>query len=167
MRYLVIILLLALAAAVWLYLTPKQMKTGERVTPFVLNTMTGRAADYEKLAGKAKCILFFSVDEDESQDMFSQIHYATDHFKMRGDVRFIAIAARGTKDRVKLFMSQYQFPGDVLLDEDGTVTQAFRVTRLPAVFVVNTNDEVTLSLKGWEKDVIREIIPAVRAAAAK
>jgi peroxiredoxin len=164
-RYLVTILLLALAAAVWLYVTPKQMKRGEIVTPFVLNTMKGRAVDYEKLAGKTKCILFFSVDDEESRQMFSEFRFITEHFKSRGDVRFLAIAVNGTRERVPIFMSPYQFPGDVLLDEDGSVARSFRVGGLPALFVVNGGDEVTLSMKGWKRDDIREIIPAIRMAA--
>jgi peroxiredoxin len=165
MRYLVIVLVLATAFAAWLYFTPKQKKVGESADAFILNTATGRVVDTEKLAGKCKCLVFFSTDDEESRVMLSQFRYVTDHFRGNANVRFLAIAVNGTKERVPLFMSQYAFPGDVLLDGDGSVAALYRVSTLPAVFVVDADDQIAFSVNGWRRDNIREINPILRKTA--
>ena len=164
MRYLIILILAGLGAAAYIYLTPKTLKNGDVIPDFELETLSGRPFSLEKYEDKTLLVALFSIDDEESRIFFSDFHFIHEHFKSDPDVRFLAIAADGTPERLKLFLSHARFPGEVLLDDGFVVKEQFQCASFPMVFITNKSHEITYTIKGFSRDVIREIIPALRRA---
>ncbi|MBL0174767.1 MAG: TlpA family protein disulfide reductase [Ignavibacteria bacterium] len=164
MRYLIILILIAIGIGAYIYLSPKTLKKGDTIPPFELETARGKFLDIEKYEGKALLIVFFSVDDDVSRDVFSDFHFISDQFKGDADVRFIAIAVDGTPERLKLFLSQYRFPGDVLVDDGTFVAEVFQVTSFPMFYITNGERKIVYTIEGFARNDIRELTPALRRA---
>ncbi len=164
MRYLIIVIILGLGAAAYLYFTPKPLGQGEEMPVFSLETVHGRPFDIEKYYGKTICLIFFSMEDEAARRMFSDFHFLTDQLKGNPNVKYVAVAVDGTPSRAKLFISQYKFPGDVLFDSDKTVTKSFRLTSFPFIYIVDSEGLISYSIGGWERDHIRELLPAIKRA---
>ncbi|MBI5645409.1 MAG: redoxin domain-containing protein [Ignavibacteriae bacterium] len=165
MRYLIVVVLLGLGVAVYLFMKPASLRVGEEIPYIELETATGAWFDIEKYDGKTLCLIFFSPDDDASRTMFSEFHYITEQFRGNAQIKYIAIAVDGNGDRVKLFLSQYRFPGDVLMDSDKELSTQFRLSNFPAIFLVDADWRVRYTFSGWDREHIREIIPALRLLA--
>jgi peroxiredoxin len=163
-RYLIILILIAIGIGAYIYLTPKTLKKGDTIPPFELETASGRLIDIEKYEGKALLIVFFSIDDDITRSVFSDFHFISDQFKGDPDVRFIAIAVDGTPERLKLFLSQYKFPGDVLVDDGTLVSEIFQLTTYPFFYITNGERKIVYTIEGFARNDIRELTPALRRA---
>lgn len=132
------------------------------IEPFELETIHHRPFDLSRHSGKYLCIIFFSVDDEQSRELFQYARILTKTFQSNSQVRFIAIATDGTYDRLKLFISQFEFHGDILLDTEKTVAQQFRVSTLPAFFVGDKTGTIRYDLTGWRKDYVRELVQKIK-----
>jgi peroxiredoxin len=164
MRYMLILILAGLGAAAYIYLTPKTLKNGDVVPDFELETISGKPFSLDKYEDKILLVALFSIDDEESRIFFSDFHFIFDHFKSDPQIRFIAIASDGTAERVKLFLSHARFPGDVLLDDGFVVKEQFKCASFPMIYITNNTHEIIYTIKGFSREVIREIIPALRRA---
>jgi len=164
LKYLILVILVGGGICVWLLLTPKALRTGEQAPSFALETVNGRVFDLDTYSDKAVCVVFFSVEDDNAKDLFADFHYVSDQFRGNSDIGFLAIAVDGSPQRVKLFMSHSPFPGPILLDPDKLVAEGFRVSSFPVIYVLDPDLLVSYTLAGWERDYVRELIPALRRA---
>jgi len=164
MRFLILIVIIALGVTAYFFLHPSHKSRGDSVENFTVDTMNRRAFSFDKLEGKVKCIFFFSVNDEDSQKMLTMARFAASPFATDSDVKFLGIATDGDADRVKLFMSQFKFPGDVLMDSEGVIAKEFEVNETPSVFVVDRTNTIQYVRSGWIQDFIREVIPAIREA---
>ncbi|MDH7515593.1 MAG: redoxin domain-containing protein [Bacteroidota bacterium] len=167
MRYIVISLIIGAAVVAWLLLTPKPLRQGETAPSFVLPTMKGRLFDLDTYEGKTVSLVFFSPSDDDARTLFRDFRYVTDAYRSSPNVKFLAVAVDGTPQRVSMFMSQFNFPGEILCDMDHQLVDAYRLSSFPTVYVLDRELTVKYVVKGWKKDFVRELIPAIRRVAGK
>lgn len=164
MRYFLLFIALLAGIAAWLYLRPVPKGVGETMEDFTLDTVSGRAFDFSSLHGKTAILIFFSLDGEESTEFFRLSEFLTKPLKGRRDIRTIALVQEGEAERVRLYLSQFKYNGDVLLDPDGTVAKSLNLTSFPAFYIVGPDQVITYNAIGWDRDYIREMIQAVRPA---
>ena len=164
MRYIIILVLIGLGAAAFIYLTPKTLKNGDIVPTFELPTVSGKAFSIEKYEGKVLLLALFSIDDEQSRMLFSDFHFIQDQFSGDPAVRFVAIAVDGTPERVKLFLSHFRFQGDVLVDDGRVIKEQFQCTSFPILYITNARHEIIYTINGFNREDIREVIPALRRA---
>ena len=163
MRYFVLFILILGGIAVWLYLRPSPKGIGETMEDFTLDTMTGRAFDFQSLHGKTAIFILFSLDNDESTEFFRLADFLSRPLKGKQNLRIIAVVKEDAAERVRLYLSQFKFTGDVLLDPVGSVARSLNVSSFPAFYVTDADRKIIYKKIGWDRDNIRELIQAAKS----
>jgi peroxiredoxin len=131
---------------------------GIRAPEFALTSTSGKSLILSKVLDDGPVILaFFKVSCPVCQYAFPYLERLWQVHKTEA-VTFIGISQDNEKDTAN-FVKKYGVTFTIALDDPAryVVSNAYKLTNVPSVFLINSSGEIEVSSVGWSRKDIEEI----------
>jgi len=129
---------------------------GEAAPPFSLQDLNGNAVSLKSLRGRVVCLTFWATwcpsCKEELPDLdVLQRKYAGNGFTV------LSVCVESSNALVANFLRKNPVSFSVLLDKESVVSDAFRVSGLPASFLIGKDGMIRHTYSGYDKETFTVI----------
>lgn len=125
---------------------------GTKAKNFTVKDMSGKNVSLDQYKGKIVVLNFWATWCPPCRAEMPEFHELNKELKKSNKAVLLAVnmtdGRRETKKTVEDFMKSNNLEMDVLLDTDGSASQAFGVRYLPTTYVINAKGVITGQLVG-------------------
>ena len=114
---------------------------------FSLFRLNGGTATLSEYKGKAVILIFWIIQCPFCREEMPELEKLHRMFKDRG-LEIFAINRNEDGDTIKEFMNENGYTFPVMLDSDGSVSSAYRVSGVPAVFILDKDGKIIATHAG-------------------
>ncbi len=128
---------------------------------FTLNDLSGSPVSLDSYKGRVVLVAFFTTWCPSCQDEMPQLQTLYEKYRSRGfDV--LGVNIKGSLDDVKSFIAAYKIGFPVVLDDDGAVSQQYKVRYIPRIFIFDKSGKMLfqaqyLPMDMLEKEVVKDL----------
>jgi peroxiredoxin len=130
----------------------------ERAPGFVLKDLNGKPFRLSDFKGKRPVLIIFGATWcgfcREEIPHFKAIHAA---YAKQG-LEIVNIDSQESKERVTKFVSKYELPYRVLLDEDGAVAGIYEIPGVPVMVLVDKNGNIVCRMCQRVEPIIESLL---------
>lgn len=143
--------------------TESGLEKNELAPDFELTTLTGETVKLSDYKGKKVILNFWATwcPPCKVEMPFMESYYGK--YKESENVEILAVnmtnMERGRSETVKGFVDEHKLTFPILMDEDGGVTELYKVLAYPTTFIINTEGVIT-DRGNWslDEEVIKELV---------
>ncbi len=135
----------------------RNLRVGDKITPFTLNDLDGNEVNIEDYKGKLLIFNFFQIDQEKSQKALKALVGMYKEFKEK-DVQFIAVTSQVDQiEAVKKFKDENGVDFPILIDGEKTVYQSFGIFVMPVTTLIDKEFKIEYEyssfMMGFENEV--------------
>lgn len=159
-----VLILLLVAIAVWMFIDTKRQSTAEGVevpvtvvtqgelAPAIdLMTTTGEPFSLQALRGKHVVLNFWASWCPPCRKEMPAMQRYYDEYAKKHNVEVVAVnlkAREQSDERLHTFIEQYQLTLPMPLDVDGDVEERYRILTIPTTFIIDAQGRVQHEIQG-------------------
>lgn len=121
-------------------LRPAEMLVGQKAQPFELTTLAGKPASTDSLKGSVAVVNFFAVNCGFCKKQLPRVEALRQNYESKG-VRFLYLSETMRKafseNEIKSALAEMGVKGEVAVDKDNKVGQAYRANGYPTMVVLD------------------------------
>ncbi|HEX2694733.1 MAG TPA: TlpA disulfide reductase family protein [Acidobacteriota bacterium] len=128
---------------------------------FSLEDLEGQKISLSRLRGKIVILDFWATWCGPCQESFPSMKLLVEKYSDDPDIQFLFIdsweTAQDKKKNASDFMAKNEYPFHVLLDVDDKTISAYKVSGIPAKFIIDKNGRIRYISHGYEGDMYKMI----------
>ncbi|GGE85472.1 TlpA family protein disulfide reductase [Priestia taiwanensis] len=123
-------------------------KIGFRAPSFSLTSLDNMTYSLKQTKGKPTVMFFWASWCPNCEALSPELERLYEKYKAEMEVYSVNLTSQDSFDRATRFAEEHQFSFPVLLDEDGTVAQAYRVIGTPTTYFIDKNGIIVDIVQG-------------------